>query len=59
MSASYEFGHQGPIQPFWQRIQRFFLLPLDRAVLLRIAAVSGALAMSCLLIFCRLRGSCS
>jgi hypothetical protein len=51
MSASYEFGHKGPIQPFWQRIQRFFLLPLDRAVLLRIAALSGALAMSCLLIF--------
>lgn len=51
MSASYEFSDKGPIQPFWQRIHRFFLLPLDRAVLLRMAALSAALALSVLLIF--------
>lgn len=51
MSATYEFAQQGPVQPFWQRIHRFFLLPLDKAVLLRMLGLSAAVALSCLLIF--------
>jgi hypothetical protein len=36
------------VEPFWQRIHRFFTLPLDRAVLVRIAglAVAGVIAFA-------------
>jgi len=51
MSATYEFAQQGPAQPFWQRIHRFFLLPLDKAVLVRMAGLSAAVMLACLLIF--------
>jgi hypothetical protein len=30
------------VEPFWQRIHRFFTLPLDRAVLVRIAGLAAA-----------------
>src|SRR5512134_3129797 len=40
MSATaYDPAASGPIEPFWQRIQKFFTLPLDRAVLLRIGGL--------------------
>ena len=47
-STTYEFGANGPVEPFWQRIHKFFTLPLDRAVLMRIAglAVAGVIAVS-------------
>jgi len=50
MESIYEYGAQQAAEPFWQRIQKFFLLPLDRAVLLRIAGMSGALVVSLVLL---------
>ena len=50
MEATYEYGAQQTAEPFWQRIQKFFLLPLDRAVLLRIGGLSGALVVSLVLL---------
>jgi tetratricopeptide (TPR) repeat protein len=50
MEAIYEYGNQQTAEPFWQRIQKFFLLPLDRAVLLRIGGLSGALVVSLVLL---------
>ena len=50
MEAIYEYGAQQTAEPFWKRIQKFFLLPLDRAVLLRIAGLSGALVVSLVLL---------
>jgi len=50
MESIYEYGAQQAAEPFWQRIQKFFLLPLDRAVLLRIAGLSGALVVSLVLL---------
>ena len=48
MSHAYAYASTGPIEPFWQRtrINRFFLLPLDKAVLKRIAALSVAFVAS-------------
>lgn len=48
MSDAYAFGSNGPIEPFWQRnrVNRFFLLPLDKAVLARIAGLSVAFVAS-------------
>ena len=48
MSDAYAYVSTGPIEPFWQRdrINRFFLLPLDKAVLKRIAALSAAFVAS-------------
>ena len=45
MSDAYAYANNGPIEPFWQRnrINRFFLLPLDKAVLTRIAGLSARL----------------
>lgn len=42
MSDAYAYASTGPIEPFWQRnrVNRFFLLPLDKAVLTRIAGLS-------------------
>lgn len=50
MESIYEYGAQQAAEPFWQRIQKFFLLPLDRAVLLRIAGLSGVLVISLVLL---------
>jgi hypothetical protein len=50
MEATYEYGNQQTAEPFWQRLQKFFLLPLDRAVLLRIGGLSGALVVSLVLL---------
>jgi tetratricopeptide (TPR) repeat protein len=50
MESIYEYGAQQAAEPFWQRIKKFFLLPLDRAVLLRIAGMSGALVVSLVLL---------
>ncbi len=48
MSHAYAYASTGPIEPFWQRdrINRFFLLPLDKSVLKRIAALSGSFVAS-------------
>ena len=48
MSDAYAYASNGPIEPFWQRnrINRFFLLPLDKAVLKRIAALSASFVAS-------------
>ncbi len=51
MSDAYAYASNGPIEPFWQRIHRFFLLPLDKAVLLHIAALSAALVAAFALLF--------
>jgi tetratricopeptide (TPR) repeat protein len=54
MSHAYAYASNGPIEPFWQRnrINRFFLLPLDKAVLTRIAGLSaGFVASFALLLF--------
>ncbi len=50
MEATYEFANQQAAEPFWKRIQKFFLLPLDRAVLLRIGGLSAALVVSLVLL---------
>jgi tetratricopeptide (TPR) repeat protein len=51
MEAIYEHANQQAAEPFWQRIQKFFLLPLDKAVLLRVFGLSGVLLVSLLLLF--------
>lgn len=42
MSDTYAYAPGGALKPFWQRIHRFLLLPLDRAVLYRVAGQSAA-----------------
>jgi len=49
MDTTYDYGNQQTAEPFWQRIRKFFLLPLDKAVLLRIFALSGALTVALVL----------
>lgn len=51
MEPTYEFANQQAAEPFWQRIQKFFLLPLDRAVITWILGLSGALLASLLFLF--------
>jgi hypothetical protein len=51
METIYEYSTQQAAEPFWQRIQKFFRLPLDKAVLLHIFGLSGALLVSLLLLF--------
>jgi hypothetical protein len=51
METIYEYANQQAAEPFWQRIQKFFLLPLDKAVLVRIVGLSGALLVSLVLLF--------
>jgi hypothetical protein len=51
MSTTYEYAANGPVEPFWQRIHKFFTLPLDRAVLLRIAGLGAATVVALALIF--------
>ncbi len=48
MSDAYAYASNGPIEPFWQRnrVNRFFLLPLDKAVLTRIAGLSASFVAS-------------
>ena len=48
MSDVYAYASTGPIEPFWQRdrIHRFFLLPLDKTVAVRIAGLSAAFVAS-------------
>ncbi len=48
MSDAYAYASTGPIEPFWQRnrINRFFLLPLDKAVLKHIAGLSACFVAS-------------
>lgn len=47
-TTTYEFGSSGPAEPFWQRIHKFFTLPLDKAVLMRIGglAVASVIALA-------------
>ncbi len=47
-STTDAFSPPAAVEPFWQRIHRFFTLPLDRAVLMRIAglAVAGVIAFA-------------
>jgi hypothetical protein len=51
METIYEYSSQQAAEPFWQRIQKFFRLPLDKSVLLHIFGLSGALLVSLLLLF--------
>ena len=51
MSSTYEYAAGGAIEPFWERIHKFFLLPLDRAVLVRLAAFGAAGVLVVLLLF--------
>jgi hypothetical protein len=51
MDAIYEYANQQAAEPFWKRIQKFFVLPLDRAVLVRVLGLSGALGGSLLLLY--------
>jgi tetratricopeptide (TPR) repeat protein len=51
MSSTYAYAAGSAIQPFWQRIHKFFLLPLDRAVLLRIAGLAASFVLSFALLF--------
>ncbi|MDQ3189106.1 MAG: hypothetical protein M3Q28_09445 [Pseudomonadota bacterium] len=48
MSDVYAYANSGSIEPFWQRdrINRFFLLPLDKAVVTRIAGLSASFVAS-------------
>lgn len=46
-TTAYDPAASGTIEPFWQRIQKFFTLPLDSAVLLRI----GGLALASVVAF--------
>jgi tetratricopeptide (TPR) repeat protein len=48
MQDTYAYSGTGPIEPFWQRnrVNRFFLLPLDKTVLRRIAGLSAAFVAS-------------
>jgi hypothetical protein len=47
-STTDAFSPAAVVEPFWQRIHKFFTLPLDRAVLMRIAglAVAGVIALA-------------
>jgi hypothetical protein len=50
-TPAYEHAATGPIEPFWQRIQKFFTLPLDRAVLLRIGGLALASVVAVSFVF--------
>ena len=50
MEAIYEYANQQAAEPFWQRINKFFLLPLDSAVLKRIGGLSLGLVVSLVLL---------
>lgn len=50
MDATYEYANQQAAEPFWKRLQKFFLLPLDKAVLGRVLGLSGGLVASLLLL---------
>lgn len=50
MDATYEYASQQTAEPFWKRLQKFFLLPLDKAVLMRVLGLSGGLVVSLLLL---------
>jgi hypothetical protein len=41
-TTTYDYGATGAVEPFWQRIHKFFTLPLDRAVLVRVAGLAVA-----------------
>jgi hypothetical protein len=47
-STPNEFSPAASVEPFWQRIHKFFTLPFDRAVLMRIGALSviGVIALA-------------
>jgi tetratricopeptide (TPR) repeat protein len=51
MSTTYAYADTGPIQPFWQRVHKFFLLPFDRAVLARIGGLAAGFVLSFALLF--------
>jgi hypothetical protein len=51
MSTTYEYAETGPVEPFWQRIHKFFTLPLDRAVLLYIGGLGAASVVALALVF--------
>jgi hypothetical protein len=51
MAQTYTYAAKGPIQPFWERIHRFFVLPLDSAVLLRMGGLSATFVASFALLF--------
>lgn len=46
MSSTYSYAANGPKQPFWERIHRFFLMALDSAVVMRMVGLSAAFAAS-------------
>ncbi len=50
-STTYEYGSNGPVEPFWQRIPKFFTLPLDKAVLMRIGGLALASVLGLSLAF--------
>ncbi len=50
-STTYQFGANGPVEPFWQRIHKFFTLPLDKAVLMRIGGLAVASVIAFALFF--------
>ena len=51
MSTTYEYAASGPVEPFWQRIHKFFTLPFDRAVLLRLGGLAAATVVALSLVF--------
>ena len=44
-TTTYEYASNGPVEPFWQRIRKFFTLPLDKAVLMRIGGLAVAMVI--------------
>lgn len=50
METTHEYLSQQATEPFWQRLRQFFLLPLDRAVLIRIGTQSAAIFVAWLLL---------
>jgi hypothetical protein len=51
MSSTYAIASTEAVEPFWQRIHKFFLLPLDRAVLIRIGGLGAATVIAVGLVF--------
>jgi hypothetical protein len=50
-STTYEYAVTGTVEPFWQRIHKFFTLPLDRAVLMRVGGLALATVLAVAFVF--------
>jgi hypothetical protein len=50
MTDTYAYAPSAATEPFWQRIHKFFLLPLDPAVLLRIGGLAAAAVVALALV---------